>query len=77
MPSIFYRQVYLEVMNPYEEITTAMPASALPGFCNNEPDCISGRLKVRVSVHWLANGRPQTVTLEGFLYDFFERNEYS
>ena len=75
--SVFYRQVYLETINPYLEITTAATPSSLPDFCNNEVDCISGRLKVRVSVHWLEGGRPRQVTLEGFLYDFFERNDYS
>jgi len=76
-PSQFYRQVFLQAINPYHEISVT---PGLPTFCDSnadEPDCFYGRLKMRVVVHWLEEGRPRKITLEGFLFDFFERNEYS
>jgi len=72
-PSIFYRQLYLQVINPFEEEGT------LPTFCNSssdEADCFNARLRVRVVVHWLEEGRPRKITLEGNLFDFFERKNY-
>jgi len=72
-PSIFYRQLYLEAINPFEEEAT------LPTFCNSssdEADCFNSRLKVRVGVYWLEEGRPRRIFLEGNLFDFFERKNY-
>lgn len=72
-PTIFYRQIYLQTVNPFDEELSD------PSFCDNptqEPDCINARLRVRVGVHWLEQGRPQQVFLEGNLFDFFERKHY-
>jgi len=75
--SIFYRQLNLQAINPYAEISGS---PGLPTFCNSsadDPDCFYGRLRFEVVVHWLEEGRSRKVRLEGYLFDFFERNDYS
>ncbi len=72
-PTEFYRQIYVQTVNPFDEELSN------PSFCDNptqEPDCINARMRVRVGVHWIEYGRPQNVFLEGNLYDFFERKNY-
>ena len=74
--SIFYRQVFVQTVNPYHEL---LAAPGLPTFCDSradEPDCFASRLNIRVVVHWLEEDRPRKLTLEGSLLDFFERNDY-
>ena len=75
-PSIFHRQLFVQTVNPYHEL---LAAPGLPTFCDSsadEADCFSARLNIRSVVHWLEEGRPRKVTLEGSLLDFFERNDY-
>jgi|GEM_PF-1092542 len=67
--TLFYRQIYLDIENPYD--------STAPAFCNNDdPTCNKARLKVISRVYWQEDGRQRSATLEGHLFDFFERDEY-
>lgn len=70
--TIFYRQIYLDIENPYD--VTA------PTFCNGAPvteeSCTKARLKVISQVYWQEEGRQRSVTLETHLFDFFERDDY-
>lgn len=72
-PSIFYREIVLRAINPFNEQVTK------PNFCDNnsqEPDCFYARLRVESRVHWMEEGAPARVVLEGNLYDFYERKAY-
>lgn len=65
----FYRQIYLDIENPYD--------STAPSFCNgDDPTCNQSRLKVISRVYWQEDGRQRSTTLEAHLFDFFERDEY-
>jgi type II secretory pathway pseudopilin PulG len=68
VPSLFYRQIELEIKNPYEVI----PVS---GHCTGGT-CGQARLKVISRVYWQEEGRSRSITLETYLFDFFERNDY-
>ncbi len=63
----FYRQIELAIENPYGENP--------PGFCNIDP-CNSARLHIVSRVQWKEEKNMRTVTLEGYLFDFFEREKY-
>ncbi|MCK5460526.1 type II secretion system protein [Candidatus Gracilibacteria bacterium] len=69
----FSRQIHIEIQNPYED------ESSLPSFCDNdtdEPDCTTHRVKVTSFVQWKDGAVVSSVTLETFLYDFYERDDY-
>ena len=66
-PTIFYRQLALEVLAPY---------NTSPTFCTGNDSCENARLKVISKVQWKEDGALRTTTLETHLFDFFERNEY-
>lgn len=68
----FFRQIQLKVQNPFEEGT-------LPLFCDDdgmEPDCTNHRAKIISFVQWKEEGVLQSMTLESFIYDFYERDAY-
>lgn len=66
--TLFYRQIYLDIENPYD--------GTPPTFCDNEASCINSRLKVISRVYWQEEGRQRSATLETHLFDFFERDDY-
>lgn len=72
----FYRQVYLDIENPYDP---SAPPPDFPDFCDGsdtDDSCQKSRLKVVVKTFWEEGNRPRSVTLETHLYDFFERDAY-
>ena len=74
-PTPFYRQVYLDIENPYDGALTP----AVDGFCgagDTDDSCQNSRLKVIVRTYWEEESRQRSVTLAAHLYDFFERDEY-
>ncbi len=64
----FYRQIELEVENPF--------GGSPPGFCDSPP-CAESRLRVVSRVQWREEKNLRTIRLEGYLLDFFERNDYN
>lgn len=73
-PTPFYRQVYLDIENPYDGPLTS--EEAFCGTSDTDDSCQKSRLKVIVKTLWEEENRPRSVTLETHLYDFFERDEY-
>ncbi len=74
-PTPFYRQIYLDIENPYDGTLTA----AAEGFCgtgDTDNSCRNSRLKIVSRVFWKEDSRARRTTLEAHLYDFFERNAY-
>ncbi len=65
--TIFYRQLELKILNPY---------NTSPLFCINSNDCNEARLNIISRVQWEEGGALRTSTLQTYLFDFFERNEY-
>lgn len=67
--TIFYRQIYLDIANPYD--------GTPPAFCDgDDASCNEGRVKVISRVYWQEDGRQRATTVEGHLYDFFARDDY-
>ncbi len=73
----FHRQIELKVLNPFSE--------PLPTFCDGtvvegEPEkansCANGRMHVVSRVEWKEGKSVHSVTLETYLYDFYERGNY-
>jgi type II secretory pathway pseudopilin PulG len=71
----FYRQIYLDIENPYDGTLTA-GANAFCGASDTDDSCRNSRLKVVSRVFWEEDPRTRRATLEAHLYDFFERDEY-
>lgn len=66
----FYRQIYLEVLNPYDETP--------PSFCDSGvAECNQARLRIVSLVKWREDGQWQQVALEGYLYDYYQRKSYA
>lgn len=77
--TIFYRQIYLDIENPYNIDPLEPNYVGLRTFCNETPaedSCMKARLKVISKVYWQEDGRSRVTTLETHLFDFFERDDY-
>lgn len=82
--TIFYRQVWLDIENPYDTRSDLGGAPiddpVLPpvdGFCDDaDVTCSRARLRVIVSVFWEEENRTRQITLETNLFDFFGRDDY-
>mgnify|MGYP000330180620 CR=1 FL=1 len=69
--SIFYRQLYLQVQNPYESM------GSYPTFCDADDDtCNKGALKIYSLVYWEEEGLSYDVQIEAYLFDYFQRKSY-
>lgn len=69
----FFRQIHIDIQNPFEE------KAALPSFCDDdidEPDCTKHRARITAFVQWREEGTVQSMTLESYIYDFYERDAY-
>jgi hypothetical protein len=73
-PTPFYRQIYLDIENPYDSLTAN--AENFCGTGDTDDSCQNSRLKVISRVYWEEENRPRRATLEAHLYDFFERDAY-
>jgi len=73
-PTPFYRYVNLDIENPYDTLTA--DAETFCGTGDTDDSCAKSRLKIVSRVFWEEEGRTRSVTLEGNLFDFFERDEY-
>lgn len=71
----FYRQLYLDIENPYDGGLTAS-AETFCGTGDADGSCKNSRLKVVSRVFWEEESRARRATLEAHLYDFFERDDY-
>jgi len=70
-PTIFYRQIILEIQNPYNELIT------IPDFCNNNVlSCKDARLNVTSIIQWKEQRNVREVVLETNLFDFYGRDSY-
>ena len=70
----FYRQIELQVENPYDE--TNASSGNPPLFCNSG-SCNTAQLKAIVRVQWPnLNGATEEVMLEAKLFDYYNRNGY-
>lgn len=68
-PSLFFRQLYLDVQNPY--------GSSQPGFCDSDDEtCKDSSLKIYSLVYWEEDGIPYNVQIEAYLFDYFQRKSY-
>lgn len=74
-PTPFFRQLYLDIENPYDGVLTAS-ADTFCGTSDADNSCRNSRLKIVSRVFWEEEGRTRRATLEAHLYDFFERDAY-
>lgn len=72
----FYRQIYLDIDNPYNTTVVGLPPTFCDGTPSSEESCTKARLKVVSRVYWQEEGRQRVTTLETHLFDFFERDDY-
>lgn len=76
--SPFYRQIEIEILNPFDEQDN-IPFTTLPDFCDNDithPDCTKARMKIVSRVQWMEQTRFNEVILETHLFDFLDRDAY-
>lgn len=75
--SPFFRQIYLDIQNPFKKEVDE--GGSFPTFCDNEvnhPDCTKHRARIISLVQWKEEGKTQSMTLESYIYDFYERDAY-
>ncbi|HEY5713730.1 MAG TPA: hypothetical protein VIT68_00050 [Candidatus Gracilibacteria bacterium] len=74
----FYRQIQIQVHNPYEALVDNGTLGNLPGFCDGDDDtCNAAQITVTARVGWESgDNNMEQVLLETQLFDYLGRNEY-
>lgn len=74
--SLFYRQLYIQLMSPFDaDLDPSSQTTAESKFCS-EPHCKKAALKVHVLVYWYEGDEHNKLLLETYLFDYYQRDKY-
>lgn len=74
-PTPFYRKIKMEIVSPFEDPDTGIENDP-NNLCESSSRCDTAKVKMTSIVEWQESGEWQKVTLEGHLFDFYERTDY-
>jgi len=73
--SLFYRQIYLQPLSPFEADSDTGNDTTVDSFCSTD-HCKKSVLKVYVLIYWRDAGEENKLLLETYLFDYYQREKY-